>query len=286
MKKLILLAFILQTSSTLACEGFLPPNKLYLPSTGHNEGLSESQYENTIKKVEKIYAPIAKEHGAILKIDRKWEDGTVNAGTYRDERDKHWHINLYGGLARHTYMTEDGFALVICHEIGHHIGGAPKKIIRNKPFWASTEGQSDYWATLKCLRRVFQYDDNTSVIRRYDVPDYVSKECESSFRSKKDSSICVRIAMAGKAISKVSAEARVAPYPAFDTPDPSTVPEVFDKHPVPQCRLDSYFQGAICPKNFKESVSQKDEVKGTCHPEIGYQAGTRPLCWFKPKEEE
>ena len=64
-----------------------------------------------------------------LKIEKKWSSATVTAGTYRDIRNKQWIINLYGGLARHPLITEDAYALVICHEIGHHIGGAPKKII-------------------------------------------------------------------------------------------------------------------------------------------------------------
>jgi hypothetical protein len=285
MNKLAVLTFILHTSSSIACDGFLPPNKLYLP-VSHNSGLSELQYENVIKKVEKIYSPIAKEHGAILKLDRKWESGTVNAGTYRDERDTHWHVSLYGGLARHLSMTEDGYALVLCHEIGHHIGGAPKKIINEKPFWASTEGQSDYWATLKCLRRVFQSEDNALAIRRHDVPSFVSKECKNSFPEKKENSLCIRIAMAGRAVSKVSADSRVTPFPEFSTPDPAVVAQVFDKHPVPQCRLDSYFQGALCSKSFKVSVSQHDEVVGTCHPENGFEIGTRPLCWFRPSVAE
>jgi len=282
MKKLVLLTSILHISSSFGCEGFLPPNKMYLP-LGHNSGLSEIQYENAIKRVEKIYAPIAKDHGAILKLDRKWEDGTVNAGTYRDERDTHWHVSLYGGLARHLAMTEDAYSLVVCHEIGHHIGGAPKKIINGKSFWASTEGQSDYWATLKCLRRVFEKEDNASIIRRYEVPEFVANECKDSFSDKKENSLCIRISMAGKAISNVSAFARVTAFPGFDTPDPTIVPVVFDKHPVPQCRLDSYFQGALCPKSSNLSVSQQNEVIGTCHPESGSETGTRPLCWFKPK---
>jgi hypothetical protein len=283
MNQLTLLFLIFQASSLLACDGIFPPNKLYLPLSDKNEGLSELQYNEVIHKVEKFYIPLARDFDASLKIERKWSSGTVNAGTYRDIGNKQWIINLYGGLARHPLITEDAYALVICHEIGHHIGGAPKKTIDEKPFWASSEGQADYWATLKCLRRIFKDEDNDFAIQNFSVPSVVSKGCEQSFPEKKANSICIRLAMAGHALAKISASIRTTPIPEFETPDVSIVTQNFDQHPVPQCRLDSYFQGALCPQDFKESVSQEDERKGTCYTQNFDKTGRRPLCWFGPK---
>ena len=34
---------------------------------------------------------------------------------------------MFGGLAGHETITTDAFALVACHELGHHIGGAQRK---------------------------------------------------------------------------------------------------------------------------------------------------------------
>lgn len=281
---LLILILILSTNLSFACEGFLPPNDLYLSPLDKNEGLSELQYNEVINKVEKIYTPVAREYNASLKIDRKWSSGTVNAGTFRDLRQKQWIINLYGGLARHKFMTEDGYALVICHEIGHHIGGAPKKVIDQKPFWASTEGQADYWATLKCLRRIFKNEDNEAAIGNISIPRTVTSECEKSFNSKKKFNLCIRLAMAGQALASISSVIRLTAPPQFETPDPSVVSQVYDKHPVPQCRLDSYFQGALCPQAFEENVSQQDALKGTCHQLNGFQSGQRPLCWYSPSK--
>lgn len=78
-----------------------------------------------------------------------------------------WVVNMYGGLARHNEITIDGFALVLCHEIGHHLGGAPKYGGFNT--WGTNEGGSDYFATLKCLRRIFQNDDNTKAIENMTI---------------------------------------------------------------------------------------------------------------------
>ncbi len=282
MHKLFALSLFLCCSVSLACEGFLAPNNLLLPPSDKNEGLSELEYEEVISKIERIYSPVARENNAVLKLQRQWVSPTVNAGTYRDERNKQWLVNLYGGLARHPFMTLDGYALVICHEIGHHLGGAPKKTLEERPFWPSSEGQADYWATLKCLRRIFKHEDNLEAIKDLVIPAIVSKECENSFTNKNLSTLCIRMALAGQAVSKISAAVRVRRNPEFETPDPSIVIQNFEKHPLPQCRLDSYFQGALCTKAVEEAVSQQDARRGTCHPENGFQMGLRPLCWYRP----
>lgn len=44
-------------------------------------------------------------------------------------------------------LTDSDFLFTYCHELGHFLGGAPKK----PNSWASTESQADYWSTRKCL---------------------------------------------------------------------------------------------------------------------------------------
>lgn len=142
------------------CSGFLPPNDRRIPvpapsamgeAAGEVSGMTQKQFNEVLDLVQKIYAPEVAAHGGELRIERLWEDATVNASASR--AGGLWLLHMYGGLARHPAMTQDGFALVACHEMGHHVGGAPKGgwLMR----WASKEGQSDYYANLKCLRRVF-----------------------------------------------------------------------------------------------------------------------------------
>lgn len=278
--KLAIPLLLLLNLDAFACgegKGFLPENDLEIPSTVKTSGLSETQYHEVIDKVEKVYAPIAESFGSKLIMERLWDNPRVNAGTIRERGGKIWRINLYGGFARHPSVTPDGFALVICHEIGHHIGGAPKKGPNSAP-WSSNEGQADYFATLKCLRKVFEGDNNSEAIGKVKVPEIVSAECEYA----PDKDICVRTSMAGLAISHVSADIRKVSLPTFETPDPAEVKETFEKHPLPQCRLDTYFQGAICQVDKEIQVSQKDPLQGTCHEAHGHTRGLRPGCWFDP----
>lgn len=274
------------TGSVYACtedgkERFLPENDMQIPVGAKRlGGISEQQFNLVIDKLEDIYAPIASSMGGNLKIHRKWTDATVNASATRLGA---WNVNMYGGLARHEAITEDGFALVLCHEIGHHLGGAPKvSNILNR--WASNEGQSDYFATLKCLRQMFKNENNEAVVRNLDAPAALTNACAKAWPNKEDYNVCVRGGMAGASVAKLFASLRKQPEGKFETPDQTIVTKTNHAHPAHQCRLDTYFQGALCEKSFNEDVSQKDEVQGTCHGQTGHAVGLRPLCWFKPKK--
>lgn len=271
-------------SCTEPGEGFLPLNNRKYPVNFKRAGLTLEKYHEAIDRVMKIYEPIIRSNDAQLVVERKWESQTVNAGTFRRDEGKTWVINLYGGYARHPDITQDGYMLVICHEIGHHIGGAPKKFYQESGIhWASTEGQADYFATLKCLRRVFEIDNNEEIIAAMDIPESIRTECARSFKSPAKFNVCLRTSMAGISVSKVNADVRKVPDPDIEITDSASVESTRNEHPVPQCRLNTYFQGALCPVSYRIPVSQFDESDGTCHPVFNFTTGLRPSCWYKAK---
>ncbi len=313
MKTLAVVATLSLATSSFACSidgsktngGFVPENDMKIPVNYYKGmrkagGLSEAQFNAVIDKVEGVYSPIVSSIGGNLNVDRNWSDATVNA--YASQSGKNWKVAMFGGLARHETITEDGFALVICHEIGHHIGGAPKKgetqttgggggwwggssSTSNIASWASNEGQADYFANLKCLRRVFLNDDNAKIVKSLNAPKSVVDACNKANKSNKDDKeICVRASMAGMSVSRLFMALRNSnTEPSFDTPDKAVVTRTDDNHPAYQCRLDTYFQGSLCEVDFNTDVSQNNEIVGTCHGLNGQTKGLRPLCWFKPK---
>lgn len=233
--------------SALACpHGFLPPNNLSLPPGLVNTGLSYEAFNRVIDRVESNF----QEHPLV--INRLWDDSTVNAGTFIDSSGN-WVINLYGGFARHPEITEDGYALVLCHEIGHHLGGAPKK---TNISWSSAEGQADYFATLRCLKRVFKHDNNERYLKDIYVPQIIKENCEESFTKKQDIAICKRSVLAGLSVARVMADSQNAMTPQIETPDSTITSSTIEEYPSVQCRLDTYFLGSLKLK--------------------------RPLCWFRP----
>jgi hypothetical protein len=284
MKTLFFSLMLIFSTAAFACSedgksGIVEDNDLYIPVGAKRfGGLTEAQFNAVIDKIEPTYTKLAAEMGGKLKIARKWTDGTVNANASRSGST--WNVNMYGGLARHETITEDGFALVLCHEIGHHMGGAPKYTgFMNT--WASNEGQSDYFAVLKCLRKTFLNDDNGAVVATLNAPETLVAGCAKAHPNKDEKNLCIRTGMAGMSVARLFAALRSKPDPKFDTPDTAVVTTTNHAHPAYQCRLDTYFQGSICEADFREDVSQKDEVTGTCHSANGHTTGLRPNCWFK-----
>jgi hypothetical protein len=283
----LLIASLIIPTLGLACSedgqgGIVPQNKLRIPTWAkRNGGLTREQFDKAIDDVEHVYAPIVASMGGKLNVVRNWDDGTVNA--YAQRIGTEWRVSMFGGLARHETITQDAMSLVVCHEIGHHIGGAPKKVSPWSSPWASNEGQADYWANLKCLRRVWQSENNEEAIKSMEVPAALATACGKQRRFRRDDvALCIRGGMAGLSVAKLFQALSKDPEPKFDTPDTKVVTETDDAHPATQCRLDTYFQGSLCEVAFTEDVADDDETKGTCHPSLGHKKGTRPLCWFKP----
>lgn len=262
------------------CSGFVPENNLYIPvGTWTVGGITEKQFNDVLDRVEKIYKSDVERAGDKLKINRLWTDGTVNASAQRSGNTQV--LNMYGGLARHTATTIEGFALVACHEFGHHNGGAPK-IGGGFSGWATNEGGADYFATLKCLRRFFAEDDNAAILKDLDLDPVASVGCEAQFPNEQDRLICLRTSLAGQSVANLfQALRKEGTAPNFGTPDKSEVSRMYDQHPQTQCRLDTYFAGMLCVAKESETVSNSDYKVGTCYTPRDV-AGARPRCWFYP----
>lgn len=61
-------------------------------------------------------------------------------------------------------VTPDSYLALLCHEVGHRLGGPPFKTRPIDPSWSSTEGQSDYFAASVCLKKVFSADPRTELM--------------------------------------------------------------------------------------------------------------------------
>ncbi|MFI5391194.1 MAG: hypothetical protein ACHQYQ_07525 [Bacteriovoracales bacterium] len=266
--------------------GIVEENNLWIgPDVKSKTDLTHEEFDKLLDAVEAVYGPEVKSKGGSLVIERNWDDGTVNAYAYQEGNS--WHIAMFGGLARHETITRDGMYLVACHELGHHIGGAPKKPEYDGTVgWASNEGQADYFGTLKCLKKVWEKENNVSILRNINVDQYATTVCKKQFKDAQDIAICERVAMAGKSVASLFNALRSRTTPLrFDTPDENYVRRTYHDHPEPQCRLDTYFSGAVCTKDPYTDFS--DDIAsdvGGCSKKEGAKFGARPNCWFGTDE--
>ncbi len=299
MKKFKLFVFIFAIAM-IAGDTFCPAHKCSIIQDNdtqipveYNTGITKSEFDTAISEFLRVNKPIAKKEGYELVIENKWTDSTVNASTYVSG--KKWIINAYGGLARYDGMTADAFTMVLCHELGHHMGGFPK--IGNRS-WASNEGQSDYYAAAKCFPRM-----SASKKKAFNVPKIVTDACSYLHKSQEEIQMCEKTSMTGFTLASVlndlartfrpmnceldpikpiSCPNNILTDISFSTPDPVQVSKTYDGHPQAQCRLDTYFAGAVCNMPHNEDFSKENPITGACAIEKGDKHGTRPNCWYKP----
>jgi hypothetical protein len=288
----LIIAFLLSFSLTVHSHGIscIPENDLYI--SHQHKGLSdvtEATFNKAIADFQEIYEDIIKENfNANLDIKGDWEDGTVNA--YARRLGRTWEVQMFGGLARHQEATLDGFKAVLCHEIGHHLGGAPKYSgLFNR--WASSEGQSDYFATAKCLPRLFEQQEEKTlkIYNKENLTDeekFAKEKCDKTYTNEFEAAKCFRSGLAGQALARLLGSLRGNPDVKFSEPDSSVVDSTQHGHPAAQCRLDTYFQGALCVNDFSVLPDNRNVSVGYCTEVDQFLAGLRPHCWYNPKDYE
>jgi len=278
-------------------EIYMPKNSLHLEDdlNRRDSSINEKEFNRIIDSVVKEYESVIAKHGGNLKLERKWTDPTVNASAM--QTGKTWVVTMYGGLARRPEVTKDGFALVVCHELGHHLGGFYfyDKDGNSSNGWAACEGESDYFATQACARNIWADDLKENAKFKKTVDPTAKKLCDAQWKGLNDKNLCYRISAASMSLATLLAKLGGGNAPKFETPDKSKVPSTDVSHPEAQCRLDTYFQGGLCKEDFDihnipargmDDQNGKDAeeaaYKTSCAKAKGDKLGWRPLCWFHP----
>ncbi len=280
------------TPEKVAHESFLPPNNLHLQDQLKvTANIGEAEFNATVDRVGEYYAPIVAAHGGNLKMMKLWTNATVNAEADRTGND--WLVKMYGGLARREEVTLDGFTLVVCHEMGHHLGGFP--FYRGD--WAANEGQADYFATHACAKNIWGKDFELNAEHRTNIDAVAKAKCDATTEDTAAQDLCYRIANGGLSLARLLAALGSDGVPQFGSPDLSQVSRTRDEHPRGQCRLDTYLMGALCGARFDDAIvpgaghaqgqestgAEKEAATYSCTASGNYTVGLRPRCWYKPR---
>ncbi len=284
----IFVAFSLFASAAYA--DFLPPNDLYLQDNQRSiTNVNEGQFNDIIDEAIAYYGPFLKKNfNANLVVNRLWTDSTVNASA--NQFFNTWTVNMYGGMARRPEVTADSFAIVLCHEFGHHLGGYPFKAS-----WAASEGEADYFATQSCTRDLWKDQVEKNALARAKITKYSKAECDKVWSLEADQDLCYRTMIAGDGLGKLLA-VLTGSATSLSTPSKKIVGTTnIASYPDGQCRLDTYAEGALCTQDFdatmipgkdlgsKRNSASAEKISGkyTCLNQE-FDSGLRPACWFKP----
>lgn len=244
----ILAAALCLAACGARAESIFPPNDLHLQDNlNATEGITESLFGQIIRAGASAYEGEACQRNEKLLIRERWKDATVNANVMRSAKyNGTVTINMYGGLARRPEITPAGFAIVVCHELGHAYAGAPYVY---EPTELSAEGMADWYSTRHCLKRIWERVPELKKLGEYEP--FIDQNCVP------EDSLCRNGLHGAKGLASLLALLMREDGPRFETPDLTEVEQTVLSYPdTVQCRLDSYRAGVF------------SELK--------------PRCWYKP----
>lgn len=242
--KALALGFVVSVLVSCGSEthGFVPDNELWREDCLNCESVSlapvtQELFVKIVEAGKKAYASNAKANYETLIINAKWTDPTVNANCLRSGGKVT--VNMFGGLARRSEITPQGFALVLSHELGHAYGGTPYVNWWNK---MSAEGQSDWMATKDGYRKIAALVPELSQTPSTDP--FVKKACKGKTGTAFID--CIHSLDGGNSLGALLAVLSEEPIPNYETPDPTVVTKTELSYPkTVQCRLDTYFAGTL-----------------------------------------
>jgi hypothetical protein len=117
-------------------------------------------------------------------------------------------IRVLGGMLQHPEMNSSAFSLLLCHELGHYLGGPP---LKSRNGWSSTEGQADYFSGERCALYLRLTDDQV---------------IDGALR-----------------LTKIYSEVTGEVPPVLDSCDETRVSRINYGYPKLQCRLDTILAG-------------------------------------------
>ncbi|MFG1481760.1 hypothetical protein ABMA79_09095 [Halobacteriovorax sp. HFRX-2_2] len=216
--------------------------------------VSKDEYEQVKDALYQAYSELAPSQNEVLQInlpiaglpDSYWWDIDMIHASYvqaTNQEDQIEHrIYLMGGFGRLAGMTPDGLALTACHEIGHGIGGDPKKDDpMNMGYHSSMEGQSDFFATKDCLAVVFKYLPELREVKEKPIyKDLCSKQDKHEYFT------CLRLLTAMEAdqafFKSNGDEVSFETYSSNVATELNTDPSYY---PAAQCRFDTMINGIL-----------------------------------------
>lgn len=203
-------------------------------------GLTSEEYHKILGTfMVEYFQTVKKETGLDFVVNFDWNNNYFGAFANKEIKNgkPQYAISLWGGMARAEGMTTEVAYLILCHELGHIMAGEPKQTIPGAE-WASSEGQSDFFAAKRCMPELMK---KIKFKKRFS-----SSRVKSICRGNQD---CETIASIGKEFVEFTQKWSYQNYSDihFDQA-PMEKPKKLlrNVYPSDQCRLESVIQGASC----------------------------------------
>jgi hypothetical protein len=239
--------FFIVVTAILSTQAF----SLSIPNDAYDEKSVQSVDENfkhestekLLKTFEDHFSPLVSKQGGKLLLILNWDSSRHVAEAQRPTPNE-WAIVLHGGGVRDPELGTAELSLILCHELGHHLGGTPTA---SRTGWSACEGQADYWSGFECIKSFGK------VIKQKNISTEARDWCHKNNLSSDE--FCANFAQTALNVTRFYARFQSGIYPYIDSRDTNVASRIYFGHPNPQCRLDTLLSG--------------------------YLLEQRPSCWYK-----
>ncbi len=236
-----------------------------------------AEIQNVVRVFEETFGPEFARNGQNLKIVLDEAKTDFNAFANVDGNDRV--IVLHSkAVAFQGNVNTDVVGLILCHELGHHLGGEPLVADRDM----SAEGQADYYATSKCMRRLLRtpyFQDRAQAV------DPTFQSYCGTFFVFGEVPECARGLQASATLAAITARINLIETPSMDHSENQKVHITNLKHPSLQCRLDTLRAGGLCRKSERIEMTKTAPNEGVCSVEDSSLFEIRPGCWYAPSPQ-
>jgi hypothetical protein len=126
-------------------------------------------------------------------------------------------------LLKQNEISTEGIILLMCHELGHHLGGAPLVPRPNgKLSWMSAEGQADYFAGGECWEKIVKKSLEKKTSLKFDLEKAALEVTYLFSRHRFEDN-----------------------FPVIGQHDTYVTFKTLYQHPTTQCRLDTFIAASI-----------------------------------------
>jgi hypothetical protein len=248
----IVIIFINQTFASVSAPD--PSRYLLEPDTITTSEVNYINFHKITTEIYSLYIKQGIENNRHLVINLDWNSPYFTAWAHKEDS-KHYSLNFWGGIARIPGMLEETWDFIVCHELGHILGGEPRHKIASLT-WASAEGQSDHFAITKCLPRYYQEFNKTDFDSTLSLPIELDR-CINSHSKIEAQNICLKILRAGRGLANIlkylNLSKTLVNYEHISGPAQETL---YNSYPSAQCRIDIFYQQSSCQR--KKECSRND----------------------------
>lgn len=219
----------------------------------------------------------------LVKIERQ----STSLAAYVERNSDFATLTVTDALIFSSRTSVDGLRMTLCHELGHILGGAPRRdvplewdgpVAHDGRSEISAEGQADYYASLVCFPRLVRGHDHKAALAGNPVQSEIGEACDRAHgRGSEDSLICRRSAAGGHNMLTLVRHFQIS----STTPSQMTAPStITNSYPDRQCRLDTILAGSRCSQNSRPHQIRLDFDRAEQNECLSTIAA-RPKCWYR-----